>query len=362
MIKVLVVDDSAVVRQHLKHMYEADGRMKVCGLAVNGREAVEMASALRPDVISMDINMPVMNGMEATRQIMETSPVPIVIVSASYQKSDVEKSFLAMEAGAVAILGKPGGDSDAIGMTTNQELIETIKLMSEIKVVRRWSRYNTAKRPAPEPAAINVPSGQKIEMVAIGASTGGPPVLQTVLSGLDSSFPAPILIVQHIAKGFIGGLADWLSLTTGLKTSVARHGERAVAGRVYLAPDDRHMGIDGSSRIILSTAETENGVRPSVSYLFRSAKEAFGKATAGVLLTGMGKDGADELLAMQSAGGVTIAQDMETSVVFGMPGEAVRLGAADHVLAPDVIPLVLSRIARAGRYKGPAAITDQGPE
>lgn len=362
MIKVLVVDDSAVVRQHLKHMYEADGRMKVCGLAVNGKEAVEMASALRPDVISMDINMPVMNGMEATRQIMETSPVPIVIVSASYQKNDVEKSFLAMEAGAVAILGKPGGDSDAIGRTANQELIETIKLMSEIKVVRRWSRYNAAKRPAPEPAAIDVPSGQKIEMVAIGASTGGPPVLQTILSGLDSSFPAPVLIVQHMAKGFIGGLADWLSQTTGMKTSVARHGERTIAGRVYFAPDDRHMGIDGSSRIILSAAEPENGVRPSVSYLFRSAKEAFGKATAGVLLTGMGKDGADELLAMHAAGGVTIAQDMETSIVFGMPGEAVRLGAAGHVLAPDMIPLVLSRIARPGRHKDPDGITGQGLE
>lgn len=360
MIKVLVVDDSAVVRQHLKHMYEADGRMKVCGLAVNGKEAVDMASLLKPDVISMDINMPVMNGMEATRLIMETSPVPIVIVSASYQKNDVEKSFLAMEAGAVAILGKPGGEENAIGRTTNQELIETIKLMSEIKVVRRWSRYTAAKRPAP--AAIDVPSGQEIEIVAIGASTGGPPVLQTVLSGLDSSFPAPVLIVQHIAKGFIGGLADWISQTTGMKASIARHGERAIAGRVYFAPDDRHMGIDGSSRIILSAAEPENGVRPSVSYLFRSAKEAFGKATAGVLLTGMGKDGADELLAMHTAGGVTIAQDMETSVVFGMPGEAVRLGAAGHVLAPDVIPLVLSRVARPGRHKGPDSITGQGPE
>lgn len=352
MIKVLVVDDSAVVRQHLKHLYEADGTMKVCGLAVNGREAVEMASGLKPDVISMDINMPVMNGMEATRLIMETTPIPIVIVSASYQKNDVEKSFLAIEAGAVAILGKPGGDSSAIGMTTNQDLLETIRLMSEIKVVRRWSRHNAAKRPAPEPAAISVSGGHKIDIVAIGASTGGPPVIQTILAGLDSSFPAPVLIVQHIAKGFIGGLVDWLSQTTGMRVSIAQHNERAVAGRVYLAPDGMHLGIDGSSRIILSTAEPENGVRPSVSYLFRSAIYAFGKNTAGVLLTGMGKDGADELLAMHDAGGVTIAQDMETSVVFGMPGEAVRLGAADHVIAPDLIPSVLSRIARPGRKNG----------
>ncbi|MEK6759540.1 MAG: chemotaxis-specific protein-glutamate methyltransferase CheB [Deltaproteobacteria bacterium] len=348
MIKVLVVDDSAVVRQHLKYLYEADGTMKVCGLAVNGREAVDMASLLKPDVISMDINMPVMNGMEATRLIMETEPVPIVIVSASYQKNDVEKSFLAIEAGAVAILGKPGGDSSAIGMTTRQDLLETIKLMSEIKVVRRWSRSLATKRPAPD-VAISVSRGHKIAVVAIGASTGGPPVLQTILSGLDSSFPAPVLIVQHIAKGFIRGLVDWLNQTTEMRVSVARHNERAAAGsRVYLAPDDMHLGIDGSSRLILSNAEPENGVRPSVSYLFRSAIEAFGKATAGVLLTGMGKDGADELLAMHNAGGVTIAQDRETSVVFGMPGEAVRLGAADHVLAPDLIPPVLSRIARPG--------------
>lgn len=352
MIKVLVVDDSAVVRQHLKHLYEADGTMKVCGLAVNGREAVEMASDLKPDVISMDINMPVMNGMEATRRIMETEPVPIVIVSASYQKNDVEKSFLAIEAGAVAILGKPGGDTSAIGMTTRQDLLETIRLMSEIKVVRRWSKGIRTKRDAAAPAAISVSAGHKIEVVAIGASTGGPPVLQTILAGLDSSFPAPVLIVQHIAKGFIGGLVDWLNQTTGMRVSVARHHERAVAGRVYLAPDDMHLGIDGSSRLILSQAEPENGVRPSVSYLFRSALEAFGKATAGVLLTGMGKDGADDLLAIHDAGGVTIAQDRETSVVFGMPGEAVKLGAADHVLAPDLIPPVLSRIASPGQKNG----------
>lgn len=336
--------------------------MKVCGLAVNGREAVEMASALKPDVISMDINMPVMNGMEATRHIMETEPVPIVIVSASYQKNDVEKSFLAIEAGAVAILGKPGGNTSAIGMTTHQDLLETIKLMSEIKVVRRWSKDIRAKRDAAAPASISVSAGHKVEVVAIGASTGGPPVLQTILAGLDSSFPAPVLIVQHIAKGFIGGLVDWLNQTTGMRVSVARHNERAVAGRVYLAPDDTHLGIDGSSRIILSHAEPENGVRPSVSYLFRSAIEAFGKATAGVLLTGMGKDGADELLAMHDAGGVTIAQDRETSVVFGMPGEAVKLGAADHVLAPDLIPPVLSRIARPGQKNNHIFVTDKGPE
>lgn len=346
MIKVLVVDDSAVVRQYLKHLYEADGQIKVCGLAENGKEAVEMASALRPDVISMDINMPVMNGMEATRRIMETVPVPIVIVSASFQKNDVEKSFLALEAGAVAILAKPGGERDAITTMASQDLIETLKLMSEIKVVRRWSKDHTGKKPALVPA-VSVSNDHKIEIVAIGASTGGPPVLQTILAGMDSSFPAPVLVVQHIAKGFIEGLTDWLSHTTGMKASIARHGERAIDGRVYFAPDDRHMGINSSSRILLSAAEPENGVRPSVSYLFRSAREAFGKSTAGVLLTGMGKDGADELLAMHDAGGVTIAQDMETSVVFGMPGEAVRLGAADHVLAPDLIAQVLTRIAGA---------------
>ncbi|MBI5888044.1 MAG: chemotaxis-specific protein-glutamate methyltransferase CheB [Deltaproteobacteria bacterium] len=354
MINVLIVDDSEVARMSLQHILESDPEIRVIGIAENGAEAVKFVERQRPDVITMDVNMPKMNGHEATRRIMETTPVPIVVVSASYDKNDVKHSFMAVEAGAVAIIEKPYGLEHPEHQEAARILINTVKLMSEVKMVRRWIK---AERPGP---AVTAPEAhaermvsKKINIVAIGASTGGPLVLQTLLAGLDKNFPAPVAVVQHIAHGFLDGMVTWLNQTTGQKVRVAVDGEHLLHGNVYFAPDDFQMGIEKSGIVRLSKAMPENGIRPSVSYLFRSVAEAYGCEAAAVLLTGMGKDGAEELKLLKDAGAVTIAQDMESSVVYGMPGEAVRIGGASYVLPPEKISKALGNLL--GHAGGPRA-------
>lgn len=345
MIKALVVDDSAVMRQHLKHILETDLEIQVVGTSANGLEALSFVQEHKPNVVTMDINMPKMNGHEATRKIMETAPVPIVIVTASYDKNDVEKSFLAMEAGALAIVEKPFGIGHADYDKAAKDLINTVKTMSEVKVIKRWPRERlnlAATRTNNSVPKADVHS--HCALVAIGASTGGPPVIQTILSGLGRELPVPVVVVQHISKGFIDGLTGWLTLTTGQKTFTASHGEKLCPGRVYFAPDDCHMGVGSDGRIILSKAPPENGLRPSVSHLFRSALEAYGANVVAVLLTGMGKDGANELKLLKDKGAVTIVQDKDSSVVYGMPGEAVSLDAASYVLTPEKISSALTAL------------------
>lgn len=349
MINVLVVDDSRVVREHLKDILESDKAIRVVGMAGDGEEAVRFVDRKSPHVITMDINMPRMNGLVATRRIMETKPVPIVVVSASYSRGDVRKSFLAMEAGAVAITEKPVGPKHPDYVYAVRELIQTVKLMSEIKVVRRLLMAKPSGEARTATPEIKPEQIQKsVKLVAIGASTGGPPVLHTVLSGLKQGFRFPVVVVQHISAGFLGGMVDWLGQAIKLPVHIAAHGEKLLPGHVYFASDGFHAGIGSGGRIKLSRSEPENGVRPSVSYLFRSAMSVYGGDMVGVLLTGMGKDGAEELKEMKEKGAVTIVQDKETSVVYGMPGEAVRLGAAAYVLSPDRISAMLESLAKAG--------------
>lgn len=345
MINVLIVEDSLVTRQHLKYLLERDGTMRVIGMAEDGMGAISFLQENKPDVITMDINMPRMNGLDATRHIMETTPLPIVIVSASYNRRDVKKTFLAVEAGAVAIIEKPFGKGHPDHEAMSDTLIRTVKLMSEVKVIKRRTKKLSSKTTTishPVPSHIKHETvHNNINLITIGASTGGPLVLRSILSGLQKGFPAPLLIVQHIASGFLKGLADWLIETTEHPIHIAVDGEQMLPGHVYLAPDSYHMGVEKWGRIALSKCAPENGVRPSVSYLFRSASDVFGKNMAGVLLTGMGCDGAKELKLMKDRGAVTIAQDKESSVVFGMPGEAVKLGGARHILPPDGISATL---------------------
>lgn len=349
MINVLIVDDSAVVRQHLKDVLESDSNIRVIGTAKDGEEAVRFVQEKKPDVITMDINMPNMNGFEATRKIMETNPVPIVIVTASYDRNDVEKSFHSMEAGALAIIEKPFGEGHPESKVTQADLVQTVKLMAEVKVVRRWKRERQLEAIDKKVSDKGLKKrDRKIKIVAIGASTGGPPVLQTILSGLRKGYPAPILVVQHIAKGFLEGLTEWLRQTTGLPVHIAKHGVELLPGHIYFARDDYHIGVDEDGRLRLSRTEMENGLRPSVSYMFRSIMNSFDGEAVGILLTGMGKDGAMELKIMKDNGAVTIAQDRESSVVYGMPGEAVRLDGATYVLSPEEIAPALEALARVG--------------
>lgn len=346
MIKALIVDDSAVMRQHIKHVLEADSEIQVIGMSENGLDAVNFVQENKPDIVTMDINMPKMNGHEATRRIMETTPVPIVIVTASYEKNDVEKSFLAMEAGALAIVEKPFGLGHAGYDSTAKDLVDTVKIMSEVKVIRRWPAKRVRQlTETPENGLPRIDIPRSLGLIAIGASTGGPPVLQTILAGLGKKLPVPVVVVQHISKGFVDGLIDWLKLSTGLDIHAASHNERLQPGHVYFAPDDCHMGVRSDGRLQLSKEPPENGLRPSVSYLFRSALTAYSANVVAVLLTGMGKDGAEELKLLKDIGAVTIAQDKESSVVYGMPGEAVRLGAASYVLTPEKISHALVSLA-----------------
>jgi two-component system chemotaxis response regulator CheB len=343
-VRVLVVEDSAVTREYLVYLLEQDPALTVAGAAVDGADGVELAVRLRPDVILMDVHMPKLDGFEATRQIMERAPTPVVMVTASFDREETVFAFDALAVGALTILDKPTGPDDPRAAETARLLVDTVKLMAQVKVVRRWPRRD--RPPAP---AAPVRPGRGIRVVAIGASTGGPVVLKEILPGLPDDFPAPVLVVQHIVPGFVGGLCEWLGKESRLTVKLAAPGEVARAGTVYFPPDGAQMGIARDGRIQLGRGTGDDGFCPSASYLFRSVAEAYDRAAMGILLTGMGRDGAAGLLRMREAGGVTIAQNEETSVVFGMPAEAIRLGAAEHVLPPAQIVAMLQAVAAASR-------------
>jgi two-component system chemotaxis response regulator CheB len=346
-IKVLVADDSQVTRMLLVQLLNSDPRIQVIGAVNDGQAALDFLAAGvdRPDVVVMDIHMPRLDGFEATRRIMETQPLPIIICTATASPQDLAVAFRSMEAGAVACVEKPvalGPDFEP----RLHNLLQTVRLMSEVKVVRRWNRL----RSAPVVTSANGPGHPRvaaagIRLIGMGASTGGPPVLQTILSGLPKDFPVPLLIVQHIARGFLPGMVDWLSQTTGLRVHIAAHGAIPLPGHAYVAPDDFHLAADARGHLVLAREDPESGLRPAVSYLFRSLADSYGATAVGVLLTGMGKDGATELQRMKARGAYTIAQDRDSSIVHGMPGAAIELGAATQVLPADKIAGAL--IARA---------------
>ena len=242
-------------------------------------------------------------------------------------------SFEALKAGALTVVDKPGGPDHPKHAESARRLVETVKLMAEVKVVQRWPRRG---RPTP-PSLPSAKPDRKIRLVAVGASTGGPQVVAEILAKLPRDLGVPILIVQHIAPGFTAGLVEWLGQGTRLTVKLAEAGESSQPGRVYVAPDGFQMGITKDGRIRLTKEPGEDGFCPSASYLFQSVAEAYGPSAIGMLLTGMGRDGAAGLRKLREVGGLTVAQDEETSVIFGMPGEAVRLGAAEYVLSPEQI-------------------------
>ncbi len=340
MIKVLIVDDSAIARECIRSILAQDPQIEVVGTAGSGKEALAFIEHQKPDIILMDMSMPGMDGLDATRQIMETKPVPIIIVTGSCDPDSVSSSFGAMEAGAVTILDKPKVIGHPDHVVTANQLIQAIKSMSQVHVVRRWPRNRTVKTEVQSNDVLPVRlSG--IQLVAIGASTGGPIVLSTILKGLPNDFSVPLLIVQHIAPGFVDGLVEWLNQHSAVPISMAKHGEALLPGRGYMAPDGVHLGVAEGNRAFLSHAEPMNGLRPAVSYLFTSVADLLGPAAIGVLLTGMGKDGAPELKILKDRGAITIAQDESSSVVHGMPGEAIKLGGATYVLPPEKIARTL---------------------
>jgi two-component system chemotaxis response regulator CheB len=338
-IKVLIVEDSPTARELLLHVLSGEPDLQVAGIAHNGEEAVAAVKRERPDVVTMDLQMPRLDGYAATRAIMESCPVPIIVVSNTIDQNEVATSFHALEAGAVMALGKPAGPGHPEYETRAHELVTAIRLMSEIKVVRRLARKKVRDEQVTAAPVLFPP--RTVRVVGIGASTGGPLVLQRILRALPGNFPAPIFIVQHMADGFINGLAEWLDQSCALTVRLAQQNLVAQPGHVYIAPDSNQLGVYSSGRMWLANRQATDGFCPSVSHLFSSLAQAYGAQAVGVLLTGMGEDGAAGLKLLHDQGALTIAQDEQSSVVFGMPAEAIRLNAVERVLSPAEIPPVL---------------------
>lgn len=342
MIRVLVAEDSPTIRAFLVSILESQPDMKVVGVVGTGEEAVEAVKNYKPDVVTMDIHMPGMDGFAATRRIMETLPVPIVIVS-GMMTDQVAATFRAVEAGALAFVRRPAGIGHRDHDTEAADLVMTVRLMSEVKVVRRWRLPTPAARAEARQNLVE----KRPQIVGIGASTGGPMALQIILANLPADFPLPILVVQHIAHGFVDGFADWLRMSTKLSVQVAGDFVPTRPGGVYIAPDNAHLAVDRRGILRLHETPPENGLRPAVSHLFRSLADSFGEEAIGVLLSGMGADGSAELCNLYQRGAVTIAQDRNSSVVHGMPGVAIEMGGASFVLNPLEIATRLTALAKS---------------
>lgn len=327
MTRVLLVDDSAVSRRLIARILDVHGGFEVVGEAVNGEDAVRLVARLRPDVITMDIRMPVMDGYEATRRIMAETPTPIVMVSA-HEPGEVERSFNALAAGAATVLRKPVGPTADGHARQAAELTTALTAMSGLRLVTRRDGTRMAAR-STAPATPGA-----VDLVAIGASTGGPAALAQILRDLPEDFPAPVVLVQHIADGFDQGLANWLHGISPLTVRLAVHGDVARPGEVLVAPNGRHLGVRPGGRIELVDAEPIGAHRPAATHLFRSVARSYGPRALGVILTGIGRDGADGLSEMHDAGARILAQDEATCVVYGMPRAAVEAGIAD-----DVVPV-----------------------
>ena len=347
MIRVLVVDDSPTLRTIITRVLEDDREMKVVGQAKNGKEAVMLCHKLDPDVVTMDIRMPVMDGYQAIQHIMTESPRPIVVLTSTKSDRELGISFKAVEHGALMVLGKPKSQS-GVYIDVDQ-LSSQVKAMAGVKVVRRRRSVEKKKPGGSQKKSDSKSTTGMIEIIAIGASTGGPPALQAILGQLPDTLPVPVAVVQHISAGFVAGLARWLNETIDLQVRVAEDGLLMQPGQVYIAPDDQHLVVGPGRRVWLNDSPVTDGHRPSVTVLFESAARHFGSTAVGVLLTGMGADGARGLKTLRDAGGHAMVQDEATSIIFGMPNEAIKLGAAKEVVAlGDIAERLTSLIRNEG--------------
>lgn len=351
-IRVMIVEDSAVVRLLLQHIIGSDPRFEIVSMAESAEEALAGLERVKPDVISLDIRLPGMNGLDATLKIMSTRPTPIVVVAASVEGDELNIAMNALRAGAVAVVEKPVGTSSEDYQRVAQHLCSQLATMSQVKVIRQGARrglsFGSAQPPVPEVPQPAVPAPRPVRpagiarVVGLVASTGGPNALTRILAQLPADFPVPILLVQHITASFLDGFVAWLDGMAKLKVKIADAGEYPLAGHVYLAPVDRHLELRGG-RLWHGRGDEVCSQRPSGTVLFQSMASDLGANAVGVLLTGMGSDGAAGLLELYEAGAYTIVEDASTAVVYGMPAAAMDLGAACESLP---LPAIAGRLTQ----------------
>jgi two-component system, chemotaxis family, protein-glutamate methylesterase/glutaminase len=344
--KVLLVEDSPVAMEILQRLLKSSPDVEI--IATARKEALELLPNIEPNVICTDLNMTPINGLELTQQVMAIKPTPILVISDAVQQSDTNNIFDLLQAGAVDIFPKPAsGDAQEYEQVKNR-LLTKIKVLSGVSVFTKplpkaANATSTFVSGATDIASIAATSS--IRIVGIGASTGGPQALHKVISGIPANFPLPIICTQHISEGFLAGLVSWLDADCQLKVKIAEMGEKPVAGTVYFAPEKNHLELDATGKFICTTKSTVDGHVPSVTVMFQSLANYYGKAAAGILLTGMGKDGAEGMAAISKAGGMTIAQDEKSCIVFGMPKEAIALGAVQHTLSlSEIAPFVTNKV------------------
>ena len=344
MIHVLLVDDSPLVLHILQRLLSRSPEIQVVGTAANGKEALDLLPALNPDVICTDLHMPVMNGLEFTREVMIRYPRPILVISVSVEPNS-PNVFKLLEAGAVDVFPKPRAILDSDFDMLADELASRIRILAGVHVFRR--EKSTERAPV---SSTIIPSCLQStpRFVVIGASTGGPQALREILSHLPSTFPLPVVCVQHIGGGFLSGMVEWLTDACKLTVRVACPGEPPIPGMVYFAPEDSHLDLDEGGRFLSSMAPPIDGHCPSITVTMQAAARYFGSGAVGVLLTGMGRDGADGMTSIRAAGGITLAQDEASSVVYGMPKKAVEQGAVQHLLSIELIAPALLELANNG--------------
>lgn len=337
MIKVLLVDDSVLVRAVLRDIFHATSDIAVVGEAENGREAVALTERLRPDLVVMDIMMPVMDGLAAIEIIMAQIPTPILVLSATMDDREVNYAFTAIKKGALDVMEKPRINGLEQGGEFSERIVEKVRMLARVMVIRRWP---SNRRKVELKAGYQ---GSERDILAIGASTGGPKAVMGIIKSLPKNFTATVFIVQHIASGFARGFAQWLDQDCAIRVRLAADGQEFRAGEALVAPNDCHMVLD-KGKVRLVSGEPVNCCRPSIDVFFNSLAEEEGARVVGVLLTGMGKDGAQGLHRIKEQGGVTIVQDEQSCVVFGMPKAAIAINAVDEILPLPCIPEAISKI------------------
>ena len=336
----MVVEDSPVIRNLLGFIIAADPRLEVCGAVPSGEAAIEAIPVLRPDVISMDIRLPGIDGLEATRIIMSRHPTPIVVIADAVEDRSLHISMNALRSGALSVVEKPAGFAHADHAAIADTIRTQLYIMSQVPVIRQ--RDFGGRALIAEPPLGDDRRRPRPAMAAIVASTGGPAALARVLGGLPVHFPLPILVVQHMGPAFMTGFAEWLDGIVPLPVGIAAQGQTPTPGQVLVAPGDQHMSVAADGSLRLSREAPVNSQRPSGTILFQSMARVLGPRGLGVLLTGMGEDGAEGMLAMRQSGAMTITEDESTAVVYGMPATAVKLGGSTlalplHRIAPAIL-------------------------